>query len=678
MNKKQNIKIKFFKQLAIIAFYCILLPNTVLAQERLAISTTDSEQPSVLLKWFDERFIFPEGVNIYRTNVATSERVRLNDRPIRKGDYQISEDAFANDAELRQFKEILDALEPQDIEGIIAALLLVKALQSTPFSLYAGIMFEDATATLGATYIYEVFRLSGGREILIERSRPIRVERFQPDNAPQNVEVEAGDGRVFIRWKPEATRFWGVNVYRKIKGEETFVRVNNEPIMISPNENQHGEEVYPEIFVTDQDLRNGITYIYQIAGIDFFSRETRWSKPIAVMPRDMTPPLPVTHVRAEFRDFDIEITWNADFRSPDLKGYYIYRSRGRLGEQIRITPELLDRDATSFIDFGVREAGTYHYFVISVDSSGNQSRSFRAMVEVLDVFPPEPPTNFQVVADTGRMILTWENPTDPDFAGVRIFRTTNTDNRQAFALINSQLIRDTIFIDSLPPNARNAFVYRIAALDSSFNMSAFTEAGFGIMPDITPPSPPFLRRVEQDGEAIVLHWDISPESDVEMYVIYRFEANDSAGTFRRLNRTDLPATASLFTDRMVRHRVEYVYQMVAIDSAGNVSEPSAQQRMIFLSQRADLYTFDLDISVRRNGRRVRLTWVIDSEQTLDFMVFRRRLGRDEFVPVGTLTRERRFTDGSLEKGQRYEYQIRAFSADGDVFRSNSRWAERTR
>ena len=676
MNKNQNIKTNLIKQFAIIVFCGFLIP--CMAQERLAISTTDSEQPSVLLKWFDERFIFPEGVNIYRTNVATGERVKLNDKPIRKGDYKIPESAFANDTTLQQFQEILDAMKPQDIQGIISALLLVKALQSTAFSLYAGIMFEDTKTEINATYTYEIFRLVNGREILIERSKPIKVKRFQPEKALENVEIEAGDSRVFIRWKPEEKRFWGVNVYRKTEGEETFVRINNEPIMISLNENEHGEEVYPDVFVTDQNLRNGIIYTYRLAGIDFFSRETEWSEPTSVMPRDNTPPLPVTEVRAEFRNFDIELTWNADFKSPDLKGYHIYRSRGRQGELIRITSELLDKKSTSYTDFGVREAGTYHYFVASVDSSGNEARSFRAVVEVLDVFPPAPPTNFRVVADTGRMILTWENPTDLDFAGIRIFRTTNSDRRQAYALLNTRLIRDTIFIDTLPQNARNDFFYRIAALDSSLNMSEFSEASFGRMPDVTPPSPPFLRRIEQDGEAIVLHWDISPESDVESYIIYRFETGDSAATFRRLNRMDLPPTANLFTDRMVKHRTEYAYQLVAVDSSGNVSKPSAQKRFTFLSERSDLHTFTLNISVRRNGRRVRLNWQIDSDQTLEFMVFRRRFGKDEFLPASALTKERKFTETSLEKNERYEYQIRAYSSNGDVFRSNTHWVKRTR
>ncbi len=313
---------------------------------------------------------------------------------------------------------------------MIAALLLVKALQSTPFSLYAGILFEDSKVKTNATYSYEVFRLVNGNEMLIEKSKPIKVEPFQAEKSPEDVDIKAGDSKVLIRWKPDEKRFWGVNVYRKIaQNDSSLIRINTEPVMISLNLNEKGEEAYPEVFITDENLSNGITYIYQIAGLDFFSRETEWSEPIAVTPKDNTPPLAPSNVKAEFNAFNIELTWQCEFKSADMKGYYIYRSNGRFGEQVRITPQLLDKESTSHTDLALREAGTYHHFVAAVDSSGNEARGFRTIIEILDVFPPDPPTDFKVTADTGRMILTWKRPTQADFAGCRIYRTTNSSTR---------------------------------------------------------------------------------------------------------------------------------------------------------------------------------------------------------------------------------------------------------
>jgi fibronectin type 3 domain-containing protein len=649
----------------------------------MVVSLADSEQPCVLLKYFDEKFIFPEGINIYRTEIShdksiqyNDKRIRLNDKPIKKGDYKIPSSAFASDTTLKQYQDILDELNPSEIEGIMAALLLIKALQSTPFSLYSGIMFEDSKVKMGATYSYEVFRLVKGKEVLIEKSKPIKVERFQAEKAPDSVQIEVGDSKAFIRWKPDEKRFWGVNVYRKIMDDSVFSRINAEPVMISLNKNEKGEEAYPDVFITDENLQNGVTYMYQIAGIDFFSRETEWSEPIAVTPKDQTQPLPPKEIKAEFNAFNIELSWQCEFKSRDMKGFYIYRSKGRFGEQIRITPQLLDKEAIAYTDKALREAGTYHYFVASVDSSGNEARGFRTIIEILDVFPPEPPSNFKVTADTGRMILTWQSPTEADFAGCRIYRTTNTDKKLAYALLNVNLIKDTVFIDVLPKNSKSDFLYRITALDSSLNMSEYTEVGVGKMPDITSPSSPVLTNIEQDKESIVLHWDISPESDVKAYNIYRFEPKDSANTYIRLSRQALSPTSNLFTDRILKHKTEYAYKLFAIDSSGHISQPSEQKRLTFLSERTDLYTFKMEVSVRRNGKRVILTWDLDTDETPDFIVYKRLSGTDEFVAISTLTKDLNFTDTSLEKGDRCEYQVRAYLSEGTIFKSNTFWVER--
>ncbi len=207
-------------------------------------------------------------------------------------------------------------------------------------------------------------------------------------------------------------------------------------------------------------------------------------------------------------------------------------------------------------------------------------------------------------------------------------------------------------------------------------MSAYTEAAVGQMPDMTPPSPPFLKHIEQEKEAIVLNWDHSPESDVKAYNIYRFEPKDSANTYIRLNRQHLPPTANLFTDRILKHKTEYAYQLVVIDSSDNISQPSEQKRLTFLSERTDLYTFKMDVSARRNGKRVILTWHLDVEDAMDFMVYRRLAGTNEFVAISTLTQSTKFIDTSLKKGERCEYQIRAYSNNGTTYKSNSYWVER--
>jgi hypothetical protein len=68
---------------------------------------------------------------------------------------------------------------------------------------------------------------------------------------------------------------------------------------------------------------------------------------------------------------------------------------------------------------------TYHFRVISSDASGNTAQSDDRTFQTLpDTTPPANVLNFTATATPNRTImLTWQNPPDPDFAGVLIKRS---------------------------------------------------------------------------------------------------------------------------------------------------------------------------------------------------------------------------------------------------------------
>ncbi len=651
-----------------------LCTSLLFAQERLAISTTASDKPCVLLKWFDEKVIYPEGINIYRIDAA-GEKTKVNTSPIKKGTYTISNSEHKSDTSLAQYIEILNSMEPQDFKGVVSALLLVKALQSTPFALYTGIMYEDCSAVKTKEYTYEVYKIINGKEILIEKSKPQQVKPFVADKAIDSFNVVVGDSKAELKWLPEEKRFWGVNVYRKTDGETGFSMINQEPIMISKNADKYGKESYPDVFLSDEGLRNGTTYTYKIAGIDFFSRETQYSKEIAVTPKDKTPPIPPTNLKATAGSKHIELTWEDAFKSKDLKGYYIYRSLGRNGELLKITEKPLAVGTVEYHDL-VEEPGTYHYFVAAVDSSGNEAKSFRSVVEVLDIFPPKPPTDFSVMPDTGRIILHWKNPTDKDFAGCRIYRTVASDASQTYVLLNSKLVRDSMFIDTLPKNAKNDFYYKIASVDSSWNMSEYSITGNARMPDVIPPSAPFLKPIEQENEALIVRWTPSPESDVRGYNLYRYETKDPDESLIKLNRKELPASISLFTDRIITHKTEYAYYLIAIDSSNNTSVLSEKQAFTFISEKPITCEIKHFATKTKKSKRVILEWSIDMDDVQGCIIYRRTSASTEFSPISAMiTTGKSYTDKDIEKGQRYEYQLRVYLDNGEVCKSRSVWVE---
>ncbi len=86
--------------------------------------------------------------------------------------------------------------------------------------------------------------------------------------------------------------------------------------------------------------------------------------------------------------------------------------------------------------------------------------------------------------------------------------------------------------------------------------------------DQTPPLPPQnVSSVTGDG-VVFLYWDPSPSTDVEGYLVLRNTAE--YGTFQEVGYTETLA----FADDNVVNGVTYYYAVVAVDHAGNQSEPS--------------------------------------------------------------------------------------------------------
>ncbi len=105
-----------------------------------------------------------------------------------------------------------------------------------------------------------------------------------------------------------------------------------------------------------------------------------------------------------------------------------------------------------------------------------------------------------------------------------------------------------------------------------------------VMKDIFPPATPQQLAAIADSfsHAIDLSWSASPEPDLAGYVVYRREANSSAGPERVSG--DLPLVTPSFHDAGVRAGTAYAYSVTAVDEAGNESQHSEEARETLASQ----------------------------------------------------------------------------------------------
>jgi hypothetical protein len=181
---------------------------------------------------------------------------------------------------------------------------------------------------------------------------------------------------------------------------------------------------------------------------------------------------------AEVTEVSIKLKWtqpteNMDGSKPArIAGYNLYRSEEP--NQFPSVPINSDPPQnTEFEDRKFQFDKTYYYAASVVGSLKEpyaESLASEAIsVAARDVFPPDPPDNFNAVRENGTVVLLWTPPAAPDVAGYRLYRQeVGTTARQLFQdeLITALSYRDK----SASPD--KAYEYGLKAVDTHGNESA--------------------------------------------------------------------------------------------------------------------------------------------------------------------------------------------------------------
>lgn len=142
-----------------------------------------------------------------------------------------------------------------------------------------------------------------------------------------------------------------------------------------------------------------------------------------------------------------------------------------------------------------------------------------------------------------------------------------------------------VFADTLDGRSTSRWFYRAAYLDGAHNRSALSLAGPPIwLPNVLPPRAPALTSATSGERAIALAWASNREADLVAYRVLRSDDAQAARdprTMTLVHTEAVPAgapearpAAVTWTDADVPALVNQYYAIVAVDAAGNASEPS--------------------------------------------------------------------------------------------------------
>lgn len=231
-----------------------------------------------------------------------------------------------------------------------------------------------------------------------------------------------------------------------------------------------------------------------------------------------------------------------------------------------------------YVDGGVTPGAEYEYRVVLTDGAGRETdRRFTGRVVVSDVAVAAPGAG-RITASDGAIALGWTYPRfrgDPrDFVvGFHVYRADGAGARRQLTV--APILRN----DAAPLQYRDhdvangtAYRYDVTAVDVLGRESTPSPVMSVVPADHTAPAVPTGLAVDPGDGVVRLVWRMAPEPDVAGYHVER--SMGLTAPYTRLSRTLVAASDPEWTDSAVTGGRGYFYRIIAVDSAGNASEPS--------------------------------------------------------------------------------------------------------
>jgi fibronectin type 3 domain-containing protein len=618
----------------------------------------------VNIKWYFPELVNPGGYNLYRKTVASNSWLKLNSKTILPGVTKPSASDYASDKELKAYCELAD--NPSNIKGIAKMALIIKSFTSMPLSKFVGIEFDDVTSEGGKKYIYKVAPLINETETTGHTSEVLATGGYKPSLPPADIKYKIKGNSISFTWKPETSRYYAVNVYRRRANETEFSKANKDPLMITTSNS--AEKPMSEYFFTDRNLQKSVRYEYYFEAIDFFGDISTPSIKVGIYLLNTTPPAPPTNISLSGANETVSITWKKGQPVTEIKGFNIYRTTSSDTDFKKINKTIINKVSSTFCDT-VSRTGAFAYKISTVDTNGNEGFSNPCLVNVADTRPPAIPLKLKAASDTGIITLRWQANTETDLMGYHIYRAIKNDI-SCYVKITANPVSQNYFSDKMAVNIKNGSWYKIIAIDQSLNKSGYTEPVLIKLPDVTPPSEPFLKSAEVNTKKNVrLSWFRNTEHDLAGYNVYRKQLlPEKQQDFEKANVKLIPGNITIYTDRYPEAAGLYEYYISAVDSTQNASGPSNHYKAKVPDVENHLFEFASLVGKYSNRhRRVELKWKLkEGEPVLGFVVYKQAVHESGLTSITGLSGENKLTDARVSTGAEYCYQVRAYNLRGDV------------
>lgn len=241
---------------------------------------------------------------------------------------------------------------------------------------------------------------------------------------------------------------------------------------------------------------------------------------------------------------------------------------------------LMDFTFTDYLEF-TGQSVRLRYAIRFVNSSGQKAAFSNFLLFEPTANVASQPQLLNVKSTEVANVLDWEAPvTNIDgsmpvnIIGYNIYRSTNEND--AAKLLNQTPVSDTKFSDESISFGQN-YIYFVRAVSLGIDSEPLETVESNIVSilpmDDFPPSSPSAITIAAAPNNLSIFFASNPEKDIEGYKIYR-STNRETPMSQWESITPQILTVNIFQDKNVEAGKTYYYYLVAVDKAGNISQPS--------------------------------------------------------------------------------------------------------
>jgi hypothetical protein len=541
----------------------------------------------------------------------------------------------------------------QDISSIIAlseelqqryVLSLYAADLCFPAALVAGWGFEDEGIRPNEKYLYGVVPLVPEKEMQIAPGAVfVDTERLDRFVKPLDFTGEFEDGNVRLAWNSRTLEWlYSAYILERSTDGKNFQSISDTPIT------QMQSGLNDRIVYIDS-IRNDISYSYRICGLTPFGTKGAWSDTLSGAGRTelQNPPFISKAMPDEHGGAQIEWTFDAQDETL-IEGFTLERS-----DDDKTYSDFIPGIGKKERSLTLSDLPSTNYFVLAANTTtGKRVRSFPVLVQPVDTIPPAVPVGLTAKTDTSGVVrLFWQPNRDKGRFGYRIFRGRTAE--EEMMPLNDNAIQDTMFVDSVDMRSLNGkMYYAIVALDSRYNRSDYSAVVEVKMPEIIPPTPPFIRKISVENGRNVVMWVSGGETVLAGYDLYRKGGQDA--DFVLLAAVASPDSCT-YTDTAVENNRVYVYRVQSRSEGGLVSAASLDYKVTAISKGDTKTAMTLTLSPAKD--RVKLIWEIPVTDAVNIQLYKKvgdgtfALFLDMLDPTGAQE------DTDVVPGSKYHYML---------------------